>query len=201
MRRPVAVGVLSACLLLAACTGDDDEAVPTESVDTVTVVVTETVATTSEESQETGEGSEEGLEVSAGIGDTLSLANPDGSQISVTLLKVVDPASFEERFAPAAGMRVVAIRLRVENSGNSDYMDTPGSGAALLTADEAGFGTGITPTKNCPDLGSPTLHPGDQITGCLTFDVPEGTKVSYFTLTSNAGFTPEAERGIWRLGN
>lgn len=198
MRRPLVAGALSACMLLAACSGDDNAAAPTESSDTVTVVVTETVATTTEVPVTTG-GSGDELFVEAGVGDTLAMMSPGGSQISVKVLEVIDPAPFEQRFAPADGMRVVAIRLRVENSGDADYTDTPGGGAAVLTADEVAFGTGITPMRGCADLGSPTLAPGDRITGCLTFDVPEGTEVSFFTLTSNSGFTPEAERGVWRL--
>jgi Domain of unknown function (DUF4352) len=184
----LAVGAVSACLLLAACAGDGDEAAPTGGADTVTVVVTETVATTTAE-----------LQVEAGIGDTLTLISPDGAQIAATLRGVVDPAPFEQPFAPPAGTRLVAIELRIENSGDQDYMDTPGSGAALLTADGTAYGTGITPTTRCEDLGSPVLHPGDRVSGCLTFDVPEGEEARYFTLTSNAGFTPEAERGIWQL--
>jgi hypothetical protein len=177
------------CLLLAACAGDDDQATPTERADTVTVVVTETVATTTDE-----------LQVEAGIGDTLTLISPGGAQISATLRGVVDPAPFEQPFAPPEGTRLVAVELRIVNSGDQDYMDTPGSGAAILTADGTAFGTGITPTTRCEDLGSPVLRPGERVVGCLTFDIPKGTKARYFTLTSNAGFTPEAERGIWQLG-
>lgn len=193
MRLLLAAGAVSACGLLAACSGGDGEATATGSADTVTVVVTETVATTEADTQERE------LQVSARVGDTLTLLSPGGAQISATLVKVVDPAPFEPRFAPAKGSRVVAVRLQLENTGDQDYADTPGSGAALLTRNGAAFGTGITPTKGCEDLGSPVLRPGDRTSGCLTFDVPEGTEVHYFTLTSNAGFTPEAERGIWRV--
>jgi hypothetical protein len=50
MRRPLTVARLDVPLL-AACAGDDDQATPTGSTDTVTVVVTETVATTTDELQ------------------------------------------------------------------------------------------------------------------------------------------------------
>jgi Domain of unknown function (DUF4352) len=193
VRRFLVGGAVSALALLASCAGGDDEATPTEGANTVTVVVTETVSATAAEPQEPE------LEVSAGVGDTLTLLSPGGAQFSATLLQIVDPAPFERRFAPAKGSRVVAVRLRLENTGDQDYADTPGSGAALLTRDGAAFGTGVTPTKGCEDLGSPLLRPGDRTSGCLTFDVPRGTEVRYFTLTSNAGFTPEAERGLWRV--
>jgi hypothetical protein len=179
--------------LLAACAGGDDEATATEGANTVTVVVTETVPATMADPSGARARS---LGRSRRHAD---LAQPGGAQISATLLQVVDPAPFERRFAPAKGSRVVAVRLRLDNTGDQDYTDTPGSGAALLAADGAAFGTGITPASGCEDLGSPLLRPGDRTSGCLTFDVPRGMEVRYFTLTSNAGFTPEAERGIWRV--
>lgn len=98
-----------------ACSGDDDAAAPTGAADTVTVVVTETVAATIDTSSTTE--TDPALEVTATLGDTLDLANPDGTQISVTPLRVVDPAPHDPSVGPGQGMRVVAVRVRIENSG------------------------------------------------------------------------------------
>lgn len=64
-----------------------------------------------------------------GSGETVPLSGGlPGERLDVTLVRVVDPASA----APDDADRLVAVQLRLENTGSAVYKDSPASCAHLL---------------------------------------------------------------------
>ncbi|RKT02718.1 hypothetical protein BX286_0627 [Streptomyces sp. 3211.6] len=123
-----------------------------------------------------------------GSGETVSLdGDSPGERLDVTLTRFVDPAGP----APAGGAdRLVAVGLRLENTGTVPYEDSPAPAAHLLDTTGGRF-TGLSvPTDAGPSLpGTVTLEPGRSAEGFVTFRLPEGSAPAavQFALESGAG--------------
>jgi hypothetical protein len=183
---------------LAACA--EGQTVRTEPV-TVTVTETSDEATTEEaEATETTTAETEG---EAGVGDAIELAGNDpGLVMRVTPLEVVDPDEDYDRSAysfeaPERGQRYVSIRLRLENVGEIAYDDSPSNGAFMIDTQDQQYEGGFTTYTRDPDLGSPTIRPGDRRVGWMTFQIRKRAKLRSFQFTLDSGFGPET--GEWTL--
>ncbi|MEV7545344.1 hypothetical protein [Streptomyces sp. NPDC089915] len=106
-----------------------------------------------------------------GSGETVSLdGDRPGERLDVTLTRVVDPAGP----APAPGAdRLVAVELRLRNTGTVPYEDSPAPAAHLLDTTGRRF-TGLSGATDAgqalPD--AVTLAPGGSATGYVTFRLP-----------------------------
>lgn len=193
MRGHLTVAV-SVCLMLAACGESEIKTEPDAEAETVTVTVTETIGaepTTEEATTEEAEGL-------ARVGDSITLHGSDDSlEVRVELEKVLDPAPTEQYFGPSKGKRLVALRIRLTNTGSAIYDDSPSNGATLIDRQDQAYTTALLPTPACPDIGSPKIRPGDRRVGCITFEVPKGIKLRTFQFTLESGFGPET--GEWDL--
>ncbi|MGH3117106.1 MAG: DUF4352 domain-containing protein [Gaiellales bacterium] len=198
MRGRLTVGA-SFCLLLAACGESEIKSEPDAEPETVTVTVTETVGAepTTEETttEEADTGDASGV---ARVGDAITLHGYDDSlEVRVELEKVLDPAPTEQYFGPSKGKRLVALKLRLVNTGSAIYDDSPSNGATLIDRRDQAYTSTLLPTPSCPDLGSPKIRAGDRRVGCITFEVPKGAKLRSFQFTLESGFGPETAE--WEL--
>jgi hypothetical protein len=104
-----------------------------------------------------------------------------GDHLDVTLVSFVDPAPLylanQYDRAPEDGTRLVAAQLRVRNTGDDDYLVDP-------TTEVSGTAGG----KKADPFGEDTsagvmldqvsLAPGQTVLGYVTYDVPDGVRMS-----------------------
>ncbi|MEU3312370.1 hypothetical protein ABZ743_06875 [Streptomyces sp. NPDC006662] len=122
-----------------------------------------------------------------GSGETVSLdGDRPGERLDVTLTRVVDPAGAA---APAPGAdRLVAVGLRLENTGTVPYEDFPAPAAHLLDT-EGRLYTGLGGATDAgPALpGTVTLAPGRSAAGFVLFRVPERARPAAVQFALDAG--------------
>ncbi|MFD8982562.1 DUF4352 domain-containing protein [Streptomyces sp. NPDC059564] len=128
-----------------------------------------------------------------GSGETVPLdGNRPGERLDVTLTRVVDPAG------SAGGDRLVAVELRLENTGSVPYRDAPAAAAHLLDSQGQRF-TGLTQESRAgaglPDTVS--LDPGAEVTGFVTFRVPRDAGLAAVQFALDAGLGDDV--GQWSL--
>jgi hypothetical protein len=128
----------------------------------------------------------------ASVGESLVVSGADGVKLSVTLLKVTNPAEGEEFFEPSEGSRYVGVQLRLGNVGSKLYDDSPGNGATLVdTADQQHSENGAE-IKDGPGFeGAVRLQPEDSRQGYLVFEVPDEAQPRLFQFTLDSGFGPQ----------
>jgi hypothetical protein len=183
-------------LALAGCAS-------TETVKTTPEPVTVTAQAGTTEEENTGEDTTT-EQASAGIGDTITLhGNDEALEIAVTVKKVVDPDESYDRStygfeAPDKGKRYVSLLLVLENTGSIVYDDSPTNGIAVIDTDDQSFDAADSGffTRD-PDIGSPTIRPGDRRQGWVTYMIPKRSKLRTFQMALDSGFAPEA--GEWSL--
>ena len=145
-----------------------------------------------------GGGSAQGHKL-ARVGTAIVLhGGDDGEAVRVKLLAVQDPFVPTGEFAtpPEAGQRYVAVKVALTNVGSAVYNDSPSNGTALIDiADQQYTDTAFEGMK--PELGSPTIAPGDRRVGWMTFTVGKSARLKKVQLTLDSGFGPEA--GEWLL--
>lgn len=128
-----------------------------------------------------------------GSGETVPLnGNRPGERLDVTLTRVVDPAG------SAGADRLVAVELRLENTGSVQYRDAPAAAAHLLDSEGQRF-TGQAGDSQAgaalPD--SVSLEPGAEVTGFVTFRVPQQAGLAAVQFALDAGLGDDV--GQWSL--
>lgn len=118
-------------------------------------------------------------------------------KIVVTLLEVQDPGRIDEDIVePEEGLRYVGIRLRIENTGDEEYYETPSMEATLIAQDGEEYKADIGWLE--PELDAfVTLDSGETAEGFLTFEVPEKMRLAAFRYTYSVKTPPEAAE--WKL--
>lgn len=131
-----------------------------------------------------------------GSGETVPLdGDRPGEHLDVTLTRVVDPAGP----APAPGAdRLVAVGLRLENTGTVPYEDSPAPAAHLLGTDGERF-TGLS---GATDVGpalpdTVTLGPGRSASGYVVFRVPQEADLAAVQFALDAGLGDDVAQ--WSL--
>lgn len=189
MRNRRGLWIIGVALALAGCGESSIDDRPTaqapETVDTSPAEATEEPTTTTTEAPK------------ARVGSTVSLdGQEEGVKVDATVVKVVDPAPPGQFGAPKG--RLVAIQIKLTNTGTQPYTDSPSNGAKLVDKEGQSFTTTFGDSTAGPPIGSVTIAPGDSRLGFLTFDVPKGAALAKFQLTLDSGFADET--GEWLLG-
>ncbi|MFF5705022.1 DUF4352 domain-containing protein [Streptomyces sp. NPDC012794] len=128
-----------------------------------------------------------------GSGETVPLdGSRPGERLDVTLTRVVDPAGRVD------ADRLVAVELRLENTGTVPYEDSPAPAAHLLDAEGQRFTGSSTATGAGPSLpGTLTLPPGGSASGFVTFRLPEDARLAAVQFALDAGLGDDV--GHWSL--
>jgi len=105
---------------------------------------------------------------------------PYKGQLDVTLTKVIDPASGANSYSkPASGMHFVGVKLRVQNEAPSTYQNNANNETTLTLSNGKTVHANYNPIASCGnfDNGQLKVKSGATSTGCVTFQVPKGSKV------------------------
>jgi hypothetical protein len=114
------------------------------------------------------------------LGSTLPVSDTSGTQLDVTLTKVIDPASGANSYSkPASGKHFVGVKLRVQNNAPSTYQNNANNETAITLSNGKTVHADYNPVANCGnfDNGQIKLKSGATSTGCVTFQVPKNSKI------------------------
>jgi hypothetical protein len=114
------------------------------------------------------------------LGGTLLVSDSSGTQLDVTLKKVIDPASGANSYSkPAKGNHFVGVKLRIHNTATATYQNNANNETTITLANGKKLHADYNPITGCGnfDNGQITLKAGAASTGCVTFQVPKGQKV------------------------
>ena len=115
------------------------------------------------------------------LGTSLAVSDSSGAQLAVTLAKVIDPASGANSYSnPAKGSHFVGVKLRVHNTATTTYQNNANNETTITLSNGKKLYADYNPIAGCGnfDNGQITLKSGATSTGCVTFQVPKGQKVT-----------------------
>jgi Domain of unknown function (DUF4352) len=115
------------------------------------------------------------------LGSTLSVSDTSGTQLGVTLKKLIDPASGANSYSkPASGTHFVGVQLRIQNKASSTYQNNANNETTITLSNGKTLHADYNPIAGCGnfDYGQVSLKSGAAGTGCVTFQVPKGEKVA-----------------------
>jgi hypothetical protein len=115
------------------------------------------------------------------LGSTLPVSNSSGTQLDVTLKKVIDPASGANSYSnPAKGSHFVGVKLRIHNTATTSYQNNANNETTITLSSGKKLHADYNPIADCGnfDNGQITLKAGASSTGCVTFQVPKAQKVT-----------------------
>lgn len=129
---------------------------------------------------------------SAHVGDTVQIGD-----LSVTVEKVIDPASGAYGQTADSGKRFVAVQVHLTNTSSAPVTGDIYNNLALTDSDGQNAEMAITGVTDCTNFSSGVynLSAGASATGCGAFQVPDGvrpTKVQ-FSAVSNEGVSAFGE--------
>lgn len=137
----------------------------------------------------------------AKTGDTITLKGmEDGSQLDVTVVKVVDPAKSSDDFmTPGSGKRWIGVQFKLVNTGTKAYNDSPSNGAQVADADGQQFQATFGDITAGPSMSSSVkLTPGGKALGWIVFEAPAKSKVTQVQFAMDSGFSNQT--GQWSIG-
>jgi hypothetical protein len=114
------------------------------------------------------------------VGDLLHTESPDGEQVSIKLVEVVDPADFlftAAGYRLQPGERAVVVHTELTNLGSGSFSTLPDLYLVLVDVD------GETVSKAPVSLSSRPPHrtgtkPGETAGGHTVYVLPEGTELA-----------------------
>jgi len=168
MLRFALLPTLALTLVLAACGGGDDDD------DTGAPAGGDTPAAGATATTPSGAGSSEPepLRVPLEAGSSGETEGQDIGTVRVTILEVIDPANDVSPLPPDPGMRLWAVRVRVEALGGG----TGNTGEWTLTTTSGDQYT-WTGTASGEDLGYREFPAGESREGIMAFSIPEKAEV------------------------
>ncbi len=133
----------------------------------------------------------------AHLSDPVVIAGNNNEQLTVQLVKIVDPTTSSDGFSsPNAGSRYVAVQFKLTNSGRVAYSDSPDNAAKALDASGQSFAPDFTDTAAGPSFAGNqvNLAPGATQLGFITFQVLTGDAIAKLQFTTDSGF---GQTGEW----
>ena len=136
----------------------------------------------------------------ARTGDPITLKGTTaGETMRVTVVRVFKharPATSLD--AAPAGQRLVAVQIRLTDTGTRPYRDSPSNGATVVDAKGESFQAAISSVTGCPSFpGTEVIPVGASGLGCVVFQVPAAAKIVGVQFTLDSGLGPVT--GQWRV--
>ena len=151
---------------------------------------TQTVVTSGSTTTSAGTSTTAAPAAPATIGTALQLKAETGSEATVTLTGVVDPATGSDEFnQPNTGNKLVAIEFTITNDGKSNLQPDPQVETTIFDNVNATFNADFDTVSDCQTLNSVVLTPGSTENGCVVFQVPSANTVSKVQYTPLSGFS------------
>ena len=167
-----AVGLTAAVLLVASCSASPSHQAGKHAPATSHVGTTGTRAPgTSAPPTGTSTGQ---------LGATLLVSDSSGTQLDVTLKKVIDPASGASKYSnPAKGNHFAGVKLQIHNTATTTYQNNANNETTITLSNGKTVHANYNPIAGCGnfDSGQVKLKSSAASTGCVTFAVPKGQKV------------------------
>lgn len=127
----------------------------------------------------------------AGVGSYFDVQDGNGDTYRVALVKIVDPAQGADQFAtPDNGMRFVGAVFTINAISGSPQNEDANNDAALVGSNGQTYNSdpdSITGYTNFSE-GQINVAQGQSTTGAVTFQVPNGVKVSKVQWSTSSGF-------------
>jgi hypothetical protein len=114
------------------------------------------------------------------LGSALAVSDSSGTQLDVTLQKVIDPADGANQYSkPGSGQHFVGVKLHVQNKAAATYQNNANNETTIILSDGKTLHADYNPIAGCGnfDNGQIKLASGAASTGCVTFQVPKSEKV------------------------
>jgi hypothetical protein len=115
------------------------------------------------------------------VGVSFPVSDSSGTKLDVTVQKVIDPASGASKYSkPASGRHFTGVQLRVKNTGTTTYQNNVNNETTVVLSNGKTQDANFNPIAGCGnfDNGQIKLASGKSGTGCVTFQVPNGAKVT-----------------------
>ena len=170
-----AVAGLATVLVLASCSPSPPHPAGTHSAAAAAEPAASTAGTPSPGTSAPPTGTSRGQ-----LGSTLPVSDTSGTQLEVTLTKVIDPASGANSYSkPASGKHFVGVKLRVQNQASSTYQNNANNETTITLSNGKTLHANYNPIASCGnfDNGQLNVKSGATSTGCVTFQVPKSSKV------------------------
>ncbi|MFH0830646.1 MAG: DUF4190 domain-containing protein [Parcubacteria group bacterium] len=129
-----------------------------------------------------------------------SLANEQSEAIesgdkSLRIIEVIPYSPTNKIYAPAEGMRFLAVKVEERNQADESVRYEP-AWYGLFTYD-TGFSQQVTDIK--PELRGGTLDPGERIAGYIVFEIPKSVTTEDLFLNYDPIPSSGAYEAVWRL--
>lgn len=115
------------------------------------------------------------------LGATLLVSDSSGTHLDVTLKKVIEPASGANKYSkPAKGSHFAGVKLSIHNTATTTYQNNANNEITVTLSNSKTIHANYNPIAGCGnfDNGQVTLKAGATSTGCVTFQIPKGQKVT-----------------------
>ena len=125
------------------------------------------------------------------IGSYFDVEAASGSTYRVTLVKVIDPARGADQFSfPQSGKRFVGLVFRIKALTGSPQNEDANNDAVLVGGNGQAYSADFDNITGYTNFDNGTIHvaQGGTVTGSVTFQVPDGVKVSKVHWTALSGF-------------
>lgn len=136
----------------------------------------------------------------ARIGASIDLEGSGGGHATITVVKVADPArSTDEYEQPDQGKRLVAVQVRITDTGTTVYDDAPDNSGRLIDSQGQQYEPELfgDTTAGKGFGGIVRIVPGASALGVIVFAVPDGTRITAFQFALDSGFARQS--GQWQL--
>jgi hypothetical protein len=121
-----------------------------------------------------------------------------GDAVSVTVSQIVDPATpVSDTDVPTSGDRFVAVELSISNTGSRQIQNNANNATIVTGSDGETYTANFSSVSECTNfveqIGYVDLNPGDNITGCVVFQLPTSVNVQSVSFSFAPGYLDTAE--------
>ncbi|MGD1011310.1 MAG: hypothetical protein ABR925_02065 [Acidimicrobiales bacterium] len=134
------------------------------------------------------------------VGQSWTITDDSGDNVTVGLVAVIDPAHGASEFAtPDAGHRFMAVKIVVTNNAPGTFSDDLDTDVTMIGSDGKTYTATLDPVAGCTNFNAGLVAlPGDaSVTGCVAFELPTVVKAA------QVDFLPSADHGgspaVWDL--
>ncbi len=139
---------------------------------------------------------------SAKVGQPITIkGSADGSQLQVTVIKVVKTRPTDQFSKVDKGQGLIAVQFKMVNTGTTAYNDAPSNGAVVVDARGQQYDgdAGILFQKVSAGVLLPTLvklAPNNKALGYLVFQVPLKAHIRQIQFAMDSGFGDTAQWNV-----
>lgn len=122
-------------------------------------------------------------------GDTLNLTRADGSTVTVTLNKVINPATVTP--GPSdPGINYIATQFTIANPGTATMNGDVNTNVWAFGSDGQRYAPDLKDVGECTNFDDGMFHiaPGASSTGCVVFALPAGVSPAKVRYAPSSGF-------------